>query len=255
MKRAGGRVKRALKGAVPRRYRYVIRGAALRLVGPLFRGENVTCPCCARRSRRWVSFGYPNRLCPRCSSSERSRLLMLYLRNETPFFSDGECLTVAHFAAEYSLMRQFSRLSNLDYIAADLDPPFGGIEMDIRALPLAAQSVDIAICSHVLEHVPEDGTAMAELRRVLRPGGLALVMVPRDPRRATTYEDHSITTPEGRLVAFGQDDHVRVYGLDFEDRLRAAGFEVAGLSYTARLGPEAIDRYGLDEADVIFVCS
>jgi SAM-dependent methyltransferase len=248
------RVNRALKAAVPRRYRYVVRGAGLALVGPLFRGGNVTCPCCDRRSRRWVSFGYPNRLCPRCSASERNRLLMLYLRNETAVFTHRE-FTVAHFAAEYSLMRKFTRLPNVDYIAADLDPPFGGVAMDITALPLSSESVDIAICSHVLEHVPEDVTAMAELRRVVRPGGVALVMVPCDPRRDTTYEDDSITTPEGRLVAFGQDDHVRIYGRDFAARLRAAGFEVSPLSYTRKLGLDASKRYGLDEGDVIFVCS
>ena len=38
------------------------------------------------------------------------------------------------------------------------------------------------------------------------------------------YKDPAITTPAGRMKAFGQRDHVRRYGKDFLDRLRAAGF-------------------------------
>jgi hypothetical protein len=72
--------------------------------------------------------------------------------------------------------------------------------------------------------------------RVLRPGGFAIIQVPLDSARAETYENSEIRTPEERLRHFGQDDHVRIYGRDYPDRLRKAGFSVHRLPYARRLG-------------------
>ena len=96
--------------------------------------------------------------------------------------------------------------------------------MDITDLPLQDESVTLVYCSHVLEHVADDRKAMSELHRVLAPGGLAVIQVPIIGEQ--TYEDRSITTPEGRLRAFLQHDHVRIYGIDIVARLVAAGFDV-----------------------------
>ena len=76
---------------------------------------------------------------------------------------------------------------------------------------------------HVLEHIPDDGAAIREMVRVLKPGGLALVQV---PYRATvpTDEDPNASEEE-RTQRFGQADHVRYYGKDFNDRLRDNGFD------------------------------
>ncbi|MBV8159874.1 MAG: methyltransferase domain-containing protein [Acidimicrobiia bacterium] len=90
-----------------------------------------------------------------------------------------------------------------------------------------SEAFDLIIASHVLEHVPDDGAALRELWRILRPGGAALIMVPRDTSRPVTSEDPAIATPAARLAAYGQADHVRLYGRDFDVRLRAAGFDVA----------------------------
>ena len=99
--------------------------------------------------------------------------------------------------------------------------------LDLTALDLPDRSVDVLLCSHVLEHIVDDRKAMAEICRVLRDEGWALVNVPSDPRRDSTYEDWSITTSEERLKAFGQQDHVRIYGSqDFMSRLRDAGLTV-----------------------------
>ena len=152
-------------------------------------------------------------------------------------------------------MRQLRKLQHLDYVPADLDPPLGATKLDITAIELESDSVDMVICSHVLEHVPEDRAAMAELRRILKPGGLAVIMVPLDSTRAQTFEDPSITSPEDREVAFGQWDHVRIYGRDFLDRMRSAGFTVLVEEYARTLGGEARRRYGLLEGDIIYRCS
>jgi SAM-dependent methyltransferase len=97
---------------------------------------------------------------------------------------------------------------------------------------------------HVLEHVPDDAAAMRELARVLRPDGLAVVMVPAHGDLEVTDEDPSAGEDE-RLRRFGQADHVRRYGTDLRERLGAAGFDVTVVDYLARLGPGSVRRYGL----------
>jgi SAM-dependent methyltransferase len=162
---------------------------------------------------------------------------------------------VLHFAAEYCFIRAFRRMPNIDHICADLDPPRGGLAMDITNVPLESDSVDVIVCSHVLEHVQEDLTAMRELRRVLRPDGTALIMVPVEYDRAVTYEDRSIVDPEARREAFHQSDHVRIYGADFDERLRAAGFAVDESHYGHTVEPSRAARYGFSGDEVIYVCT
>jgi SAM-dependent methyltransferase len=92
---------------------------------------------------------------------------------------------------------------------------------DARALPFENGAFDVVIAAEVLEHIREDLTAMAELHRVLRPGGLLAVTVPRWwPERvcwAISTEYHDI--PGG---------HVRIYRrADLARRLRRTGLVIA----------------------------
>jgi predicted SAM-dependent methyltransferase len=132
-----------------------------------------------------------------------------------------------HIAPEVSLMRHFKRLYKSDnYLTADLESPLADMHFDVQSIPLADNSIDVIICNHLLEHVEDDRQAMRELHRVLRPGGWAVVLVPEDRARATTFEDDTITDPKLRTELFGQYDHRRVYGRDYDERLRDAGFRV-----------------------------
>jgi SAM-dependent methyltransferase len=246
-------MKERIQSLVPRRYRYVVRGAIFATISPFFTGRSVECPVCNKGARRWVSLGFPNRLCPHCSSADRQRLMILYLQDELGIVAKP--LRMLHFAAEYCYFRRFRRMPNVAYIAADLDPPRGAVRMDITNIALDSDSVDVVICSHVLEHVQEDVQAMRELRRVLRPGGTALIMGPVDYARPSTYEDPTIVTPEARLAAFNQNDHVRIYGADFDDRLREAGFTVDANRYARSLPDAVIERHGLLEDEIVYVCS
>ncbi len=122
---------------------------------------------------------------------------------------------------------------------------------DIRRLPLPDATYDVVIANHVLEHVDDDRRAVAELFRVLRPGGTALLTVPINPTRATTYEDATITDPAGRQAHFNAPDHRRFYGLDFTDRLAAAGFVVA----TFRMTPAEEVKFGLLPMEWLYVAT
>lgn len=242
-----------IKDIIPRRYRYLARAAWCDTMSPLFSGNAVECPLCQKASSRWISVGLDKAMCPRCLARDRHRLLSLYMRNELQI--ETERLRILHFAAEYCFIRCFRRMPNLTHIIADLDPPRGGVKMDITDIPLRPESVDVVICSHVLEHVHNDTKAMRELRRVTRPGGTALIMGPVDYARDTTYEDSTIVDPDARRAAFNQSDHVRIYGSDFDDRLRIAGFNVNATPYALSVGDERSKRNGLNPNELLYVCT
>jgi SAM-dependent methyltransferase len=243
----------AIKGLVSRRYRYLARDIWCATVAALFVGNSVECPICGKGSPRWVSLGFSQPLCPHCLASDRNRLISLYLDNELDFGTKP--LRVLHFAPEHCFLRRFAEVPNVNYIAADIDPPKGGVRIDITDIPLDADSIDLIICSHVLEHIDDDAKAMSELRRVLSPGGTALIMCPVYRDHPTTFEDATIVRPEDRLAAFGQTDHVRLYGADFGTRLERAGFQVDENHYAIQLGEAAMKRYGIKPSAVIYVCS
>ncbi|MDA2918280.1 class I SAM-dependent methyltransferase [Desulfobacterota bacterium AH_259_B03_O07] len=111
------------------------------------------------------------------------------------------------------------------------------------------------LCFYVLEHVEDDRKAMKELFRVLKPGGWAILQVPIFQDRAATFEDPSIISPEERESVFGKKDHVRIYGLDFKDRLECSGFKVFVDNYVSTLNPEVVKRCGLDPTEKIFFCT
>jgi ubiquinone/menaquinone biosynthesis C-methylase UbiE len=119
----------------------------------------------------------------------------------------------------------FESLPEIEYVTADLDRPDVQLKMDLTNIELPDARFDAIICCHVLEHVVDDHKAISELYRVLKPGGWAILQVPISPNSAT-YEDCSIVEPSEQERAFGQQGHVRIYGMDYLDRLQRAGLTV-----------------------------
>lgn len=253
-------LKRAIKfllRLLPRQSRLYIgqdlRWLSRRKEAAPFLGEGRACPCCGLHWREFVPAGSPLRpgeLCLRCGGGKRQRLMAHVLRQQ---LENKPGTKLLHFAPEVSLTRVVRRLPNIEYHSVDLAPDAALHQGDIQDLPFPAQEYDVLVCSHVLEHVPDDAKAMKELRRVLKDSGVAYVMVPQDFERDKTYEDASITDPSARERAFGQDDHVRVYGRDFPDRLRQAGFSVESRRTKDVADPETIRLYDLID-DVIYIC-
>lgn len=218
--------------------------------------QGVICPCCDGRFASFEPYGVakrPNARCPRCGSKARHRLIWLYLQNETNLLRDR--LTLVHFAAEKALRRRFASLPNLHYVIAGLEDASVTLRTDVTQIACRDRSADVILCSDVLEHVPEDKKAMRELARILKPGGYAIIRSPVDPDRECTFEDGNITTPEARLAHFGQSDHVRIYGRDFQRRLQQAGFIARRVPYGKLLGVDAQKRYGLKERHTLYVCT
>lgn len=158
-----------------------------------------------------------------------------------------------HVAPEYCFIDRFSRLDNLEYITADIESPLAQVKMDIHEIPFEEASFDILFCNHVLEHVNDDRKAMSEIFRVLRPGGWAILQIPLFyPLPDQTIEDPSIEDPKERERLFGQDDHVRKYGLDYRDRLKEAGFLLQD-NYVSTIDSEEMQQFGLDKNEILFV--
>lgn len=236
--------------ATPRR---AARALALRRRVLANRGNAVECPVCERRFARFRDdWNRANAICWRCGSHERHRALWLYLERHPELLADASSLL--HFAPEWCLEHRLRGLQSVRYVTADLEPGAAELRLDITQLTLMDGAFDAVICSHVLEHVEDDVAAMSELRRVLAPGGWAIVMVPLDTGRARTYENPAITASADREREFLQHDHVRLYAPDIAERLGAAGFDVTIARVAHDLGPEAIARYGLVESDWLFVC-
>jgi SAM-dependent methyltransferase len=200
---------------------------------------------------RWRSFepawNRPGAICPRCGAHERHRALWLFLTRDRPELL-RESSSLLHFAPEHALERNLRRVDGLRYVTTDLDPDKGELQLDLTALELADSSFAAVLCSHVLEHVPDDAAAMSELHRITRDW--CIVMVPQDGRE-DTYEDWSITTPQARAEHFWQDDHVRIYGNDIVGRLEHAGFAVE-VAVPARTHDAR--RFGLLEQDRVYLC-
>lgn len=209
-------------------------------------GEHVECPCCDRRANRFIQYHRrPLARCPHCGARERHRALWLYLRHELRL--GDEALSLLHFAPEPEISEKIERLERVAYTTADLEVGRAREAMDITSIPRPEATFDVVLISHVLEHVPDDGLALSELLRVLKPGGRAVLQHPIDFGRARTYEDDSIRGPELQERHFGQFDHVRVYGRDFLERVRAAGFGVSASRYERTLSRRTRVRYGLKE--------
>ncbi len=217
------------------------------------RGTNHKDPIDGRQFKKFLPYGYEsprdNVLSPSTLSLERHRLLWLYLKNKTDFFTSPH--KVLHFAPEQAFYKRFRKLKNLDYTTTDLNSPLADVKADICKLPFEDNSFDIIFCNHVLEHIPDDTKAMQELYRILRPGGWGIFQIPQDLKRNITFEDDSITDKKERTKIFGQYDHVRIYGRDYFDKLRSIGFKVEEVDYTSLLTTEEVEKYRLAQGELI----
>jgi SAM-dependent methyltransferase len=242
-------------------------------------GRTYRCPVCLTGLRAFKSStrGFPDELirrgfiyrasdyetfnldaisCPACEATDRERLTALYLIEMFSAPEPNRRYRLLEFAPSLGpgLRTLFRRYRLIDYRSADLDRDDVHDKVDITDMRIYAdQSFDVFLCSHVLEHVPDDRKAMLELHRILRADGFGVVLVPLVSNVDETHEDPAIDTPELRWKYYGLDDHVRQYGKrDFVDRLTGAGFKVDQLGID-HFGPAAFRQAGITEKSVLYV--
>ena len=218
-------------------------------------GIGRTCPVCGHTCRLFQAAGptrRPDAECPKCGSRERHRFLWRFLERELG--RDLPDVLVLHVAPEPFLKPALRRLMpNMRYVSGDLSSSDAMVRFDLTKLPLAQAVVDLVICSHVLEHIPDDLSAMRELGRILSPQGIALIVVPMTTGK--TREDLSIADPAERARRYGQEDHVRLYGDDIAGRLEMAGLTVSKVFPRDLLAVGERRKSGVpDWVEPIFVC-
>ncbi len=192
--------------------------------------------------------------CPCCDAFDRDRLTAIYLENAFASFDRNRTYRLLEFAPGDALYKKLKSLPFIAYRSADLSRKTVDERVDMTDMAAyAGGSLDVILCSHILEHIPDDRKAMRELRRVLKPEGFAIVLVPLVVGVDETHEDPSMDTPELRWKYFGMGDHVRQYGKrDFIERLEAAGLKVEQLGIE-HFGAETFRRAAIAENSVLYV--
>ncbi len=223
----------------------------------LYKGDAVACPVCEKSFSKFLSYGSDvahreNVLCPYDLTLERHRLMWLYLKNHSNFFTEKH-LDVLHIAPEQCFIDRFKAQKNLKYLTGDLVSPIADLHFDLHQIPLEDHLFDVVFCNHVMEHVNDPIQCMSELYRVMKKGGWAIMQVPQDFSRATTYEDPNITTPEDREKHFWQKDHVRLFGRDYPQWLEKAGFTVEIFDMHQKMNKAEIERFRLQTTEILYI--
>jgi len=250
--------KRLFKRGLSRQTQLTLRSAVNRTKAEILSlGSSVECPICKRTFLFFLRFGgRPNEWCPGCRSLGRHRLMYLYLRDQTDLLRGVKSVRILHVGPEFCLQPLLNSIPSATYVSTDLMmsivdllgiPP--NVCMSVTQACFPSNTFDLVICSHVLEHVRADRQAIAELSRVTRPGGLALLPVPVAWDREITEERQELS-PFERAELYGETDHLRKYGRDYLDRLREVGF---GTRVFRLEDPFLLQRYRIDMGDPLVV--
>jgi len=240
---------------IPRHYLQHVSHFFLRIISIFYRGKNFEDPITGITYRKLLPYGRinsrKNALSPNSMSLERHRLLWLYFKKKTNFFTDN--IKFLHIAPEYCFIKRFKKLPNVDYTTGDLISPWADVKMDIHDIPFGENEFDVIMCNHVLEHVDDDTKCMSEFFRVMKPGGWGIFQVPIDWNSPVTKDD-KIDDPKERERLYWQDDHVRLYGTDYPKKLASVGFHVVEDDFVKTIDSKLAERYALPTNEIIYLC-
>lgn len=201
------------------------------VIGSGYRENNI-CPCCGVKDRmRWFYYLLKNKLC---------------ILNAT-----GRLL---HFAPENPIYDYIKQNGNIDYYTCDILPGRAMHVVDITDIPFKENTFDYIISNHIMEHIKDEKKAVSEIKRVLKPNGKWIFSFPicTDMK---TYENDEIIMPEDKLEAYGQEDHVRLYGFDYKERFENYGLKIEVFSPEREISKEDISKYGFVKDDVVLVAT
>ena len=242
-----------------------------------FRRDKYYCPVCKKKVAKFIPLPdyYANNLkkhgychsfddvetlnysaysCPHCLSSDRDRLCALYIENYLIYERPKSSLFIIEIAPSKPLSEFVRQQDNVSLRTADL--MMQGVDdlIDITDMKYYQDhTFDFFICSHVLEHVPDDMKALRELYRILKPGGRGILMVPIVLSLEEIDEDPGENEVTERWRRFGQDDHVRLYSKQgYIDRVKRSGFQVHELGVSF-FGKTNFITTGISPSSVLYV--
>ncbi|MCI5144032.1 MAG: class I SAM-dependent methyltransferase [Candidatus Electrothrix sp. AR3] len=196
--------------------KYILRKVQNQIVFPFFllrnrKKEQFTCPVCMYTGPFRDDVTSPTGIrkhaqCPKCNAQERHRIQYLVLDKVLKDLNPS-VMKMLHFAPE-PFFRNFFLERFGQYETADLGMHGVDHKVDLQALPFKDQSYDFVFASHVLEHVPDDEKALAEICRILKPKGIAILPVPIVAEKTVEYPE-----PNPHEIY-----HVRAPGFDYLDK-------------------------------------
>jgi SAM-dependent methyltransferase len=267
-------MKRQLKKIVPYNFIHFIKKTKCILEAYFYKGHNFECPLCKKKFRKLKDGGEAlpffknhkvigggrrkNMLCPYCLSTDRDRLVYFYLISKKELLQND--LILLHVAPEPSLKKYIKQHSNITYYSGDkFEERYQGfyydkgtLNLDLTDLQYPDELFDIIICNHVLEHIKDDTKAIQEIKRVLKPNGWAILQVPISKDSQDTIE-YQLLPPEKRKSIYGQEDHVRLYGLDYPERLKSQGLKVAYWKASDFLNASEISKFAINNEEKVYI--
>jgi len=216
-----------------------------KVVSITFIGKNHECNICNFKMRKFIKLSNGNQLCPRCGSLPRTRRLYWILKEKMDLLSKR----ILHFSPPKSLAKKLQSDFRENYVTTDFAGEFKAQkQIDITNTKEKDGAYDVIICYHVLEHIEEDSLAMKELYRTLSKGGFCIVQTPF--RKGDIYEDFTITSPDQRLIHFGQEDHVRIYSAEgLAQRLKSAEFSTSIMNFAE----DQLNYFGFKEREIVII--
>lgn len=217
------------------------------IVALQYKGTKYECNVCGFQLSKFIELERKGKLCPRCGSLPRTRRLYRFLSEETEL----QNTSILHFSPPASLRNVLQNSTAKHYITTDYEDEFRADKrLNIVAIDEPDATYDLVICYHVLEHIPNDLTAMKELFRILAPGGSCFIQTPF--KTGEIYEDRAVQSEADRLKHFGQEDHVRVYSVNgLKNRLESVGFQVQVYTFTTSEN----DRFGMKNNETLLQAS
>ncbi len=247
-----------------------IRNKIFALINP---GKKVYCLYCKKTYRKFLHEGVKAKVfktytvagggykknvqCPNCYSVDRSRLLYLFFQLRTEVFQKKT--HILHISPNKEIAKVLCEGKTISHVCGTIEPEqymeFNPVYLDVQKIGFEDHTFDVLICCHVIEHVDHDDVAMREIHRVLKPGGFAILQVPLALNLEKTLEDKTLKTDKERKRAFGQVDHNRLYGLDYFDKLKNAGFRVVRDNpfQNKWLSKEELERHRLDPIEDVII--
>jgi SAM-dependent methyltransferase len=194
---------------------YFLKG----LRAPIFKLININskhkyiCPICNYKGPFMDKNNRHRAKCPKCGELERARMAMLVVNQ---IYDDHKAsqTDVLHISPE-NFLRKIFKKKYKSYMSSDLYRKDVDHQFDIEEIPYPDNSFDLVFASHVLEYVKNDKKAINEIKRVLRPGGLAFLPVPMLHDKTIDFEERP---PNKRII--------RETGVDYFDRYREVFTEV-----------------------------
>lgn len=233
--------------------------------------QNCMCIFCGKEFHRYKIHGYESELayhhnltcmgyrrakCPYCECKDKERWLWYVLENYTPISTMSG--RVMHFAPESPIKERIIRNKEIEYISGDLQPGIADRIVDMTDMQFEDSYFDLIIASMVMEHIPEEKVALQELYRTCKDGGKIVLTVPQCTDIENTIEDLRVTDPEVRNRLYGQEDHVRLYGLDYPERFKEMAFQNCAIQLVRPVDvmtKEQTESMGIQKDYGVFICT